>query len=311
MRRLQTIIVALLLVVAMACNAPKVERIPLTDSTIAEQTSSEDIATLPGDDATFEQPDGAVVPPVVEKRTIPTSHLLWLLVPAVAVAVLGSLCKKKITDDMTVEEQHTAKWLIGSVLMLYVVELLLFVVFFLLGVFEDCTFGSALLVALIAIIFMLLNAYGAFTANAAILRKFEVSFTWKKVLVYVGIALVIDLLFVVFMPLVFDAAIFNSRIILPNIIVLCTVLCLLFGVDMYNQNAKSLRVIPVVFLLFTIGMLMSGSLILAALLIIGLWYVIKNALAKEAADAELESEKSQSETKSLESNSSDESTKVE
>ena len=44
---------------------------------------------------------------------------------------------------------------------------------------------------------------------------------------------------------------------------------------------------------------------------IGLWYVIKNALAKEAADAELESEKSQSETKSLESNSSDESTKVE
>ena len=67
MRRLQTIIVALLLVVAMACNAPKVERIPLTDSTIAEQTSSEDIATLPGDDATFEQPDGAVVPPVVEK----------------------------------------------------------------------------------------------------------------------------------------------------------------------------------------------------------------------------------------------------
>lgn len=285
MRRLQAIIVAVLLFVAMACNASKVDSGVLPNGTIPTHAQNEEVATAQGEDSTFVQsPEKEVVAPTENERTIPVGHLLWLLVPAVVVAILGYLCKKKITDDMTAEEKLTAKWLIGSVLMLYVVELLLFVVLFLLGVFEKCTLGSALLVALVAAVFMLLNAYGSFTANTAILRKFEISFTWKRVLVYVGIALAVDLLFVIFMPLVFDAPIFSSRIILPNIIVLCTVLCLLFGVDMYSQNAKSLRAIPLVFILFTIGMLMSGALILIALLAIGLWYVIKNGLAKEKCE---------------------------
>ena len=315
MRRLQTLVVALSLLVAMACNAAKPEPALHAYGTPIEQNHDEEIVTSQGDDSTFVQnfdKEAEPLAPKSETRTIPIGHLLWLLLPAIAVAVLGYICKKKISDDMSAEEELTAKWLIGSELLLYVVELLLFVVLFLLGVFEGTTLGSVLLTALIAILFMSLNAYGAFTANAAILRKYDISFTWKKVLVYVGIALAVDILFVIFMPLVFDAAIFNSRIILPNIIVLCTVLCLLFGIDMYNQNAKSLRAIPVVFLLFTIGMLMSGSLILAALLIIGLCYVIKNALAKEdEAEAELEEEKSQPEKKAIESNLSDESTKVE
>lgn len=283
MRRLQTIIVALSLVVAMACNTSKAENV-LPDNTPVESIASEDIVVPQGDDTTsVSEPDKAI--DVVEEseaeRTIPIGHLLWLLVPAVAIATLGYLCKKKITEEMTEKETLVVKWLVGSLLVLYVVELLLFVILKQLGVFGFYAPKYILLVATFAISFMLLNAYGAFVANSAILRKYKISFPWKRVIIYVGIALAVETIFALVVPLAFDVSIFDSRMLIPNVIALCTLLFVLFGVDMYQQNAQSLKVIPVVFVLFTIGSLMSGTLVLIAFFAVGVWYIARGCLVKD------------------------------
>ena len=153
----------------------------------------------------------------------------------------------------------------------------------LLGVLGACESKFVIVMVTLALLLMLLNAYGAFATNSAILSRYEISFTWKRVLVYVGIALAVEALFALLIPQIFDIAIADARMFIPNVIILAITLFVLFGVDMYKQNEQSLRVIPVVFILFMIGMLMIGVLAIIALLAIGLWSVIKICLAKDAA----------------------------
>lgn len=217
------------------------------------------------------------------EQSIPAANIFILLLPAVVIAVLGFVCKKKITnkEELTEKEMRTEKWLIGSILGLYVAELVALSVLLLLGVLDTCPPRLMLLVFIFAVVFMLLNAYGAFVANSAILRKYNISFSWKRVFVYVGIALVVGLLFVVVMPLIFDVAITDARIYVTDIMLVSILLVLLFGVDMYRQNPQSLKAMPVIFILFTIGMLMSGALVLLALFVVGLWYVVRSCLVKE------------------------------
>lgn len=308
MNRLQTIIVALSLVVAFACGSVEAEKSALSAEVAIEHPTPAEVQEEQVADTTQVN---AVVPnllisadttpkieekpqieenkieenKVEEKRTIPAKHLLWLFIPAVAIAALGFVCKVKISEikEDTEKETRIAKWLVGSVLALYVVEFIMLAILLLLGVLGACESKFVIVMVTLALLLMLLNAYGAFATNSAILSRYEISFTWKRVLVYVGIALAVEVLFALLIPHIFDIAIADARMFIPNVIILAITLFVLFGVDMYKQNEQSLRVIPVVFILFMIGMLMIGVLAIIALLAIGLWSVIKICLAKDAA----------------------------
>ena len=303
MNRLQTIIVALSLVVAFACGSVEAEKLALSAEVAIEhptpaevqeeqvadttQVNAVDPNLLISADTTpkIEEKPQIEENKVEEKRTIPAKHLLWLFIPAVAIAALGFVCKVKISEikENTEKETRIAKWLVGSVLALYVVEFIMLAILLLLGVLGACESKFVIVMVTLALLLMLLNAYGAFATNSAILSRYEISFTWKRVLVYVGIALAVEVLFALLIPQIFDIAIADARMFIPNVIILAITLFVLFGVDMYKQNEQSLRVIPVVFILFMIGMLMIGVLAIIALLAIGLWSVIKICLAKDAA----------------------------
>ena len=213
-------------------------------------------------------------------QTISIVHLLWLFVLAVAVAVLGFVCKKKMSKELTEKEAYTVKWLVGSELMLYVIEVLVAVILWLLGILDACAANIPTAAAFL-ILFMALNAVGAFVINDAILRKFGISFLWKRVLIYVGVAVALALLFAILMPLALDISAFDSRMLISDVLVLCVALCTMFGVDMYRQNPQSLNAIPAVFILFTIGALMSGTLVVIALVATGLWYAVRGLFAKK------------------------------
>ena len=308
MNRLQTIIVALSLVVAFACGSVEAEKSALSAEVAIEhptpaevqeeqvadttQVNAVDPNLLISADTTPKTEEKPQIEEnkieenkVEEKRTIPAKHLLWLFIPAVAIAALGFVCKVKISEikENTEKETRIAKWLVGSVLALYVVEFIMLAILLLLGVLGACESKFVIVMVTLALLLMLLNAYGAFATNSAILSRYEISFTWKRVLVYVGIALAVEALFALLIPQIFDIAIADARMFIPNVIILAITLFVLFGVDMYKQNEQSLRVIPVVFILFMIGMLMIGVLAIIALLAIGLWSVIKICLAKDAA----------------------------
>ena len=308
MNRLQTIIVALSLVVAFACGSVEAEKSALSAEVAIEhptpaevqeeqvadttQVNAVDPNLLISADTTPKIEEKPQIEEnkieenkVEEKRTIPAKHLLWLFIPAVAIAALGFVCKVKISEikENTEKETRIAKWLVGSVLALYVVEFIMLAILLLLGVLGACESKFVIVMVTLALLLMLLNAYGAFATNSAILSRYEISFTWKRVLVYVGIALAVEVLFALLIPHIFDIAIADARMFIPNVIILAITLFVLFGVDMYKQNEQSLRVIPVVFILFMIGMLMIGVLAIIALLAIGLWSVIKICLAKDAA----------------------------
>ena len=296
MRRLQTIIVALSLFVAFACGANRVEE-PVSPTEIAvERSAPVDVSEEPVCDTTKVNANNPVSSAPIEeapkaddeKRSIPVKHLMWLLIPAVAVAVLGFVCRVKISKvkEDSEKEMRLVKWLVGSVLALYVVEFIMLAILLLLGVLEACEPKLVVVVVLFSLLLMLLNAYGAFATNSAILSRYEISFTWKRVLVYVGIALAVEAFFALLIPRIFDVAITDARMFVPNLIILAITLFVLFGIDMYKQNEQSLRAIPVVFILFMIGMLMVGVLAVIALLAIGMWSVIKSCLAKDAAKEE-------------------------
>ena len=284
MKRLQTIVVALSLLQMFACGASEVKEVAAPTEMPIEQSSDEQVAELQPSDTTLMNTTAEVAPaPTPEQeQTVPIAHLLWLFVPAVAVAVLGYIIKRKMKSAATEKEVSTVKWLVGSELIIYAVELVIAAILLLVGILDACAEHIAPTISFL-ILFLSLNAYGAFVTNDAILQKLGISFSWKRVLIYVGIAFAVEALFAIFMPMVFDVAITDARMILPNIIMLCVVLCILFGVDMYKQNSQSLSAIPLVFMLFTIGVLMSGTLVLVALLVIGLWYVIRSCLVKEKA----------------------------
>jgi len=305
MKGVKTFLVVLSLFAIAACSSSEPENVMATQMEVAQQQQDTQAANLQQSDSvmikraeTTPEIDATQSPVETDGgASSPIKHLLWLLLLAVIIAALGYLSKKRVGDgsSLTEKDARILKWLVGGELLLFVVELIVLIVLFCVGVMSGNLAEYIIVVSGLGGAFALLNAYGAFCTNSALLRKYGISFSWRRILIYLISSLVLMSIVMLVSPYIFGVAILDIRLLSSAIVIMGIALSVMFGVDMYRQNAQSLPAIPVVLILFTIGTLMSGAIVLLALIAIGVWYVIKGIAdsekAKNGRNLSLESDK--------------------
>lgn len=222
------------------------------------------------------------------RRAIPITHLLWLLIPGLLIAGVGytakSLSKRK--GEWNEDDVDIMKWAPGVLLGLYFVEIALLLLLTILGVFNsNHAPGMGILFALPGLALLIANGYSAFAVNGLILSSFDVSFSWKRIIIYALASMGLGYLVTILISMLFKFDPANGNMLPLVIFVVLTLASLLvmFAVDMRKQNPASLRKLPILSLLFLIGTLLSAVLVMIVVIAVGVWYTWNWQLKSEEA----------------------------
>ena len=225
---------------------------------------------------------------VSNRRAIPISHLFWLLIPGLLIAGVGYMSKSisKRKGEWTEDDKDIIKWAPGVLLGLYFLEIALLVLLTFLGVFHgDHAPGMGLFFALPGLALLVVNGYSAFAVNSLILSNYDVSFSWKRIIIYALASLGLGYLVTILISMLFKFDPANGNMLPFVIFVVIALLSLLvmFAVDMRKQNPASLRKLPILALLFLIGTILSAVVVMIIVIAVGVWYTWNWQLKSEEA----------------------------
>lgn len=212
-------------------------------------------------------------------------NLFWLFIPALLIAIVSYIAKSMASEPSEKEhaedDRRVIDWLAVGVVALFIIQAVMLLCFAYYNAFAHFEIDYIIFFCIPIFAYMGLNAYGAFTTNVAILRNYEVTFSWARIIIYVVASFVVGsaLTFLISFLAGFENA--NLWLAIPYLLGIAVSMLAMFGIDMYRQNPKSLKMLPVLALLLTIGVV---ALILSGVLVavlIGLWLVLKSHVTSE------------------------------
>ncbi len=195
-----------------------------------------------------------------------------------------SISKRK--GEWTEDDKDIIKWAPGVLLGLYFLEIALLVLLTFLGVFHgDHAPGMGLFFALPGLALLVVNGYSAFAVNSLILSNYDVSFSWKRIIIYALASLGLGYLVTILISMLFKFNPANGNMLPLVIFVVIALLSLLvmFAIDMRKQNPASLRKLPILVLLFLIGTILSAVVVMIIVIAVGVWYTWNWQLKSEEA----------------------------
>ena len=225
---------------------------------------------------------------ISNRRAIPISHLFWLLIPGLLIAGVGYMSKSisKRKGEWTEDDKDIIKWAPGVLLGLYFLEIALLVLLTFLGVFHgDHAPGMGLFFALPGLALLVVNGYSAFAVNSLILSNYDVSFSWKRIIIYALASLGLGYLVTILISMLFkfDPANGNMLPFVIFVVIALLLLLVMFAIDMRKQNPASLRKLPILALLFLIGTILSAVVVMIIVIAVGVWYTWNWQLKSEEA----------------------------
>ena len=266
-------------------NKSEVKELIAQDRAFAEQANYWLLLNADGESMTGEKAKPVVVS---NREPIHIFNLFWLLLPGLLIAgvayAANSLSKRKgeWDEDERVFVKRSPIILLG----LYLLEIALLALLIFLGVFNSKHDpGMGIIFALPGLALLIVNGYSAFAVNSLILSSYNVSFSWKRIIVYglasVGLGYFATILISVIFK--FDPANGNMSSLVISTVLTLILLLTMFAVDMRKQNPASLRKLPILALLFLIGTLLSAVLVMIVVIAVGAYYVWSWQLKSEEA----------------------------
>lgn len=226
---------------------------------------------------------------LVGERVISIANMFWMIIPALLIAALGYMAKVMREDSETYAgvEGNFEVWAPYILLLLYVLELALLLLLIYLGALNDeLGIFAGFMFAIPAFILMLINGWAAFTTSSLVLSFYKVEFGWKRIvkfiLISIGVGCVVSVLLIPVSKLNPDSSI-QSWASLVSILV---VFLALIGVDMRKQNPDSLRMLPILVVLITIGLLISFVAVAMVAIAVGIYYIWNFQISSEIAKDE-------------------------
>ena len=226
---------------------------------------------------------------LVGERVISIANMFWMIIPALLIAALGYMAKVMREDIETYAgvEGNFEVWAPYILLLLYLLELALLLLLIYLGALNDeLGIFAGFMFAIPAFILMLINGWAAFTTSSLVLSFYKVEFGWKRIvkfiLISIGVGCVVSVLLIPVSKLNPDSSI-QSWASLVSILV---VFLALIGVDMRKQNPDSLRMLPILVVLITIGLLISFVAVAMVAIAVGIYYIWNFQISSEIAKDE-------------------------
>ena len=208
-----------------------------------------------------------------------------MFLPALLIAIVSYIAKSMSSEPSDEEyadsDRRVINWLAYGVVALFVIQAIMLFLFAYYNAFANFEIDFLIFFCIPIFGYMGLNAYGAFSTNVAVLRNYGVSFSWVRVAIYLVASFIIGsvLTFIVAYLAGFDNA--DLWLAIPYLLGIAVSMLAMFGFDMYRQNPASLWMLPVMSLLFVIGvttLILSGVLVA---IVVGVWYVLKSHVASE------------------------------
>ncbi len=210
-------------------------------------------------------------------------NLFWLFIPALIIALVGYICQGMSKDlaESTTTDRKILWGLAGSVPVLFVVEAVLLFVMAYYGAFTYFEIEIAILFCIPIFAFFGLNAYGALITNSAILRSYQVSFSWARIAIYAVASFGVGSIVAAIAAFVAGVENVDLWLAIPYLLAIFAAMLVMFGIDMYRQNPKSILALPLLALLFVIGIVMIILSFVLVMLAIGVWLVFKSHVKSE------------------------------